>query len=108
MVHVSHTIIAQWNDRHLQIRTLQVRMQSDSPNIFKQILSYLRYFILFFLFLRLRERERERAFILAHTNVTQYACEKPVVPDDTMRNIIAIPAVRISPKNLDGVGYENS
>ena len=33
---------------------------------------------------------------MAHTdkNVTQYACEKPVVPDDTMRNIIAIPAVR--------------
>ena len=47
--------------------------------------------------------------MLTHTdkNVTQYACEKPVVPDDTMCNIIAIPAVRISPKNLDGVGSEN-
>ena len=50
-----------------------------------------------------------RAFILAHAdkNVTQYAWEKPVVPDDTMCNIIAIPAVRISQKNLDGVGSEN-
>ena len=50
-----------------------------------------------------------KAFILAHAdkNVTQYACEKPVVRDDTMRNIIAIPAVRISAKNLDGMGSEN-
>ena len=67
--------------------------------------------MVFYSFFRLRERERERerAFILAHTdkNVTQYACEKPVVPDNTMRNIIAIPAIRISPKNLDREGSEN-
>ena len=56
-----------------------------------------------------RLRDRERVFILTHAdkNVTQYACEKPVVPDDKRRNIIAIPEVRISPKNLDGVGSEN-
>ena len=48
---------------------------------------------------------------MAHRDqkVTQYACEEPVVQDNTRRNIIAIPAVRISPNikinllNGDGV-----